>query len=319
MSERLPWFKCNPSKLLGAMAGLTADENLVYITILLRIYDTGGPIADDAKRLARRCGMTEKRVREALEGLSEAGKISIEGCIIDSETTHETLQEMEQVKKSAKNAGLVSAERKKEKNKQNQSENLTPVDTTLSGRSTGDQRSKIEDIEKEKDISESKGEGQKARSAELEFRLQLVDVYRDAGCQQTPDGGHVAIWLARGHNPQICLAVVREGLRAKNGRFLPPKYFDQQIADAHVAPVARASPRSSPTSGTPEKSEQLATGDAVWRLRIEDFCRTKTWKHFQFSPEPGHPGCVIPAHILDEFRDWLPMSVRDAIWPKVEA
>ncbi len=47
-TERLPWFRCMPGRLLGALAGLQPDEGLIYVAVLLRIYETGGPIADSA-------------------------------------------------------------------------------------------------------------------------------------------------------------------------------------------------------------------------------------------------------------------------------
>lgn len=67
--DRLPKFHCDPSKLLGAMAGLTADQNLLYLTVLFRIYEVRGPIADSAAALGRRCGLTERRAVAALEEL----------------------------------------------------------------------------------------------------------------------------------------------------------------------------------------------------------------------------------------------------------
>jgi hypothetical protein len=81
-------------------------------------------------------------------------------------------------------------------------------------------------------------EHQTARERELDFKKRLMAVYAASGVLGFPDGGYVAVWLARGHNPEICLAVVAEGLKSK-GRFVPPKYFDQAIADAHVAPVGQ--------------------------------------------------------------------------------
>jgi hypothetical protein len=80
-----------------------------------------------------------------------------------------------------------------------------------------------------------------ARERELDFKKRLMAVYAASGVVGFPDGGHVAIWLARGYTPEICLAVVAEGLKSR-GRFVPPKYFDQPIADAHVAPVGQVRP-----------------------------------------------------------------------------
>lgn len=75
IDERLPWFHCNPSKWLGAIAGMGADEGYVYSVVLLRVYEVRGPIDDDAECLARRTGLSAKRVAAAMARLFERGKL----------------------------------------------------------------------------------------------------------------------------------------------------------------------------------------------------------------------------------------------------
>jgi uncharacterized protein YdaU (DUF1376 family) len=116
-SDRLPWFRCGPSALLGALSGLHPDEGLIYVTVLLRIYETGGPITDTARTLARRTGLTERRAGAAIEGLAEAGKITLTGDNrIDSTSTHEELEWQRARSFDAAAAGRISGtERQKRK------------------------------------------------------------------------------------------------------------------------------------------------------------------------------------------------------------
>ena len=116
-SDRLPWFRCGPSALLGALSGLQPDEGLIYVTVLLRIYETGGPITDTARTLARRTGLTERRAGAAIEGLAEAGKITLTGDNrIDSTSTHEELEWQRARSFDAAAAGRISGtERQKKK------------------------------------------------------------------------------------------------------------------------------------------------------------------------------------------------------------
>lgn len=94
MTDRLPWFKCAPEKLLGALSAMTTDEGYIYVHIVLRIYEVGGPISDPVRALARRSGMTERRANAALGLLVESGKVNFTSDgKIDSVTTHETLRE----------------------------------------------------------------------------------------------------------------------------------------------------------------------------------------------------------------------------------
>lgn len=78
--DRLPWFPCNPSKLLGALAAFKTDAQLVYVTVLLRIYEVRGPCPDTIEALARRTAMNKRRVLVALDALFKAGKLrSVDG------------------------------------------------------------------------------------------------------------------------------------------------------------------------------------------------------------------------------------------------
>lgn len=93
-----------------------AREGLIYVTVLLRIYETGGPITDTARTLARRTGLTERRAGAAIEGLAEAGKITLmSDNRIDSTSTHEEL-EFQRARSFDAAAGRISGtERQKRK------------------------------------------------------------------------------------------------------------------------------------------------------------------------------------------------------------
>lgn len=73
--DRLPWFPCYPSKLLGALAGMPPDVGYVYTVVLLRTYEVGGPCPDLAAVLARRTGLTASRVSKAIDWLVEQQKL----------------------------------------------------------------------------------------------------------------------------------------------------------------------------------------------------------------------------------------------------
>lgn len=118
MTDRLPWFRCKPSALLGAMSGLEPDESLIYLTILLRIYEVGGPITDDAGSLKRRTGMTVRRVAQAIESLAQDGKITIlSDDRIDSSSTHAELEFQRESRADKSGAGKASAEARKRRSK----------------------------------------------------------------------------------------------------------------------------------------------------------------------------------------------------------
>ncbi len=150
-SDRLPWFKCVPSLLLGALSGMQPDVGYLYVTILLRIYETSGPIRDSLSVLSRRTGMTERRVSSAFASLVEMGKISLSSDgLIDSITTHETLTAREELQNVAKKAGKASAEKRAQKDEQNQGKQSTYVDVSLNEEATNKTKNKTKNkIERE--------------------------------------------------------------------------------------------------------------------------------------------------------------------------
>lgn len=76
MRKTEPWFKCYPSRLLGALAGMNASEQLVYQIVLLRIYENDdGCCQDDIATLVRRTKLSNRAVAEALESLASSRRL----------------------------------------------------------------------------------------------------------------------------------------------------------------------------------------------------------------------------------------------------
>lgn len=156
---RLPWFRCNPTKLLGALGGMGADEALVYTVALLRIYEAGGPVAESPRTLARRTGITERRASLALDDLLAAGKLErLADGRLDSRTTHDEIAWQVASSERQSKAGKSSAETKKareislrNKNAQGGDEEK-PKENQGSGSTTVERRSnhKEEDRDREK-------------------------------------------------------------------------------------------------------------------------------------------------------------------------
>lgn len=141
MSDRLPWFRCFPSALLGAIAGMDSDEGYTYIALLLRIYETGGPVAETARTLSRRTGLLERKVSAALDSLITSGKLlRLADGRLDSSSTHDELAWQQNRKADQSSAGKASAAKRAnsttkpreiardEKAQQNQQNSSTPVE-----------------------------------------------------------------------------------------------------------------------------------------------------------------------------------------------
>ena len=120
-NERLPWVPYYPAMLLGALAGMTSDQQLVYQTVLLRIYDVCGPCPDGPDALARRCRINKRRVLEALDALFKAGKLYREGDAVMNPFAAKLLADREAIRRDRQRAGSEGGKRRAENLKTNQS------------------------------------------------------------------------------------------------------------------------------------------------------------------------------------------------------
>lgn len=68
-------FECHPGKLLGALAGMPPHVGYVYVTVLLRIYESGGPCMDPVEAIGRRTGYDKRKTADALNQLCRSGKL----------------------------------------------------------------------------------------------------------------------------------------------------------------------------------------------------------------------------------------------------
>lgn len=124
MSDRAPWFKCFPSLLLGALSAMSPEEGYTYTVLLMRIYEADGPVPENSRTLARRTGLSERKVGEAVEALISMGKIQrLPDGRLDSETTHGEITARADRREAKSDAGKASAEKRSEARKNIASEN----------------------------------------------------------------------------------------------------------------------------------------------------------------------------------------------------
>lgn len=112
---RLPYFHCYPAKLLGAIAGMPPDQALVYMVVLLRIYEVRGPCPDGIEVLARRVGISKRRVADALEPLFRAEKLMRVAAGIMNPFAERVLAEGEALHQKLARAGAEGGSRPKRK------------------------------------------------------------------------------------------------------------------------------------------------------------------------------------------------------------
>lgn len=125
---RLPYFPCYPGKLLGALAAMSTDHKIVYMMVLLRIYDVRGPCPDSLDALSLRCGINKRRTTDALDALFRAGKLErVTGGIMNpfaAKVLIESEASRERLAKAGAEGGFATAKKYK-KNQRNRPSDAT--------------------------------------------------------------------------------------------------------------------------------------------------------------------------------------------------
>ncbi len=124
------------------------------------------------------------------------------------------------------------------------------------------------------------------------FREQIRDAFQEVG-SITPNLRHADVWLARGLDPDLCLAVIRSRL-ALGSRPASLRYFDDAIAEEQAK--GKPPPKRSPKPDlTPEEHETAI------RYLMQRFVENPGIWPPKRGPRPDEPGCQIAPHILHEF------------------
>lgn len=126
MSDEL-WFRFFPSKFMSGIRGLGANEVKVYISLLCRMYERGGPLKNDAEILATYCELRPSSFEPALARLVRLEKIFLtdDGMLFNAAAEQE-IARRGAYSENAKRAGKKSAEKRME-NQGEQSADAQPT------------------------------------------------------------------------------------------------------------------------------------------------------------------------------------------------
>lgn len=117
-NDRLPWFPCDPSALLGALASMKPAKSLVYVIVLLRIYESEGPCRDTIDSLATRTKLSRHVVSEAMDSLFADGRLvrTTDGIMnpVAERVLADSIARRQKRKHVAQKGGIATAKKHKE-------------------------------------------------------------------------------------------------------------------------------------------------------------------------------------------------------------
>lgn len=131
MASELSWFPCEPTPLLGALGGMKMAKKLVYLIMILRIYECGGGCPDTIEAIAVRCGMNKRITSDALDDLFRDGRLLRGEGGIRNPKADAVIAHSKALHERRKAAGANGGFRKAEKIKQNQQNQPSPATPEL--------------------------------------------------------------------------------------------------------------------------------------------------------------------------------------------
>lgn len=116
--SKLPWVKFYPGDWIAGTSQLMAVERGIYISLLAHMYDTGGPLKYEPKRLSMICGCSRQQLVKTVELLlQDPGKLRLE----DNFLTNERVKiEQKNAKKLSQTASKNAQSRWKKTNENNE-------------------------------------------------------------------------------------------------------------------------------------------------------------------------------------------------------
>lgn len=167
MTNRLPWFRCFPKDLLGVLSGLDPDEALIFFTLFLLIFETGGPVRLNARSLSRKANLPERRGAKALSRLIEDGVLFLTADNrFDCAATHAEIEWREARQKDQSTAGKASAAKRQNggADKENDA-SVSSDDANYTEKAQQNQRMDATAVERP--FNQGEGEGERDKRKEL--------------------------------------------------------------------------------------------------------------------------------------------------------
>lgn len=299
--SKLPWFKCYPEKLLGALSVMDPDEGYLYVILLLRIYETNGGCADSVKVLAHRSNLSIARATKALDALLESGKIEKIGDVWANPAAVSELTSRRERIIGAKNS--ADARWKKDKQKQQ-------IGNTNALRSRCDDyaiKIKIEDKkERKKDSRPVKKQDADVYSEEFEACWKHYPRTRNTSKKKA----HDIYRMLNTENQKRVAAAIPIFAAAMKSEGRPEDKIAHMTTWLNGRMYETASVSGGLASVTPITDAWKTMKREQWEKNVQMWRNTSNWSA-AWGPAPGRLDCAVPRDLFVENDKWMVPHHKD--------
>lgn len=284
----LPWVRFFPSDWLAGTRGMSAAETGIYITLVATMYERGEAVPEDHPRLARLCGAPVAMFRKTLETLIEEGKILRVDAGLWNKRVGEESEHRVEKSEAGRKAGLASGRsRQRKKDKENQTQVPTDVQSTLNENRTSQKPDTRYQIK---------------AAAQLSVPRDLLDrLLEAAGIRGNPNPSLV--------HPGPIIALIQAGYDLET-EILPTmrsKPKPELRSWNFYVPIIREAADGNRQIASQAKYDPLEAlrswPDSKWQVVLDHSRQRREWL-LTYGPAPGQANCLVPAHLLkDSDRD----------------
>jgi len=277
---KLKWYKRDPDAAISGMMNLTLEERGAYNTVLDLIYSHDGKVRDNDRFLSGVMCCDPRVWRRIRARLIEMGKLTLEdGHILNPRATREVGRALHRVavatelgaRKGHRSAPTASV-----------SNDLFEADEPKTARTTTTTTRK----EDKKD------------SRVFEFE-SFWGAYprRDGANPRAPAAKKFGSLIASGVDPQAIISgASRYALECKTKRIVRTSYVAQAIVFLNQRRWEDYAPAAAPGANLVSDDPQ-SWPRSRWIGNLKEWRITKVWRR-GWGPEPGYPGCMVPADLL---------------------
>lgn len=307
-----PWHKRWHGNALVGLRQLSLELRGAYTTLTDLMYDHGGPIALDERRLCGEMDCDIRVLRRVMGSLFAAEKIRLWTDGNRTYVVNDKVLEVLGVEGfSPETCGELSSDLR---------DKFAIAIEQLSPNSTGTTNKNNEPKNKngEKNAPRGRGErkdtpivpkGDKAESPSISDGVETIWAISPSGSRRRSGKTDIERSLASAVRRGKSIKAIQAGLGA---------YFASQEATkdggAFVKGVHRmiegdrweAFVETRPPDGPPSPDDP-----GPWRRRMLDWTKNRYWNSTDWGPKPGSPGCLVPAR-------WLPPPAELLLFPVAE-
>jgi uncharacterized protein YdaU (DUF1376 family) len=294
-----PYHKRWHGNALGGMRGLTLEERGAYNTLLDMMYDRGGPLADDERRICGELDCDIRVWRRVRENLVKKQKIAVHGGLIYARRVDQELGTSAELPAEVREKFAIATQQlspkldeKPKENKPTPAQKITESEALFQSPESRTPKAPKGASVRQDDVDAIWAMAPKV-SRTRSGKIQLKDAMA-AVAKAGHDPGRVRLGLQR--------YFASEEATRDDGRFVAGvhRLVKGGRWEAFVTEGETASEAELPLLAAVAGGAQELAGNP-WFRRVREYAKNRYWNRLEWGNPPGAAGCAADDEVLVHF------------------